>query len=562
MEKQWKTAKQVSKKLIESFPEYNPIVLQLLYNRGIKEEKEIEKFLNPDWERDLYSPFLMKGMKEAISRIRKALKNKEKVAVFGHFDVDGVTSAAVVGAVLKKLGLKTTVYIPDREEGHGLTEEGINQLKTEDVTLIITSDCGISSVEAVEIARKLKIDVVITDHHEVPKIIPKAKSILNPHQKGCTYPFKELAGVGVAFKLVQALSHTFKSELPDSFMKWMLDLVALGTICDIVPLIDENRLFAKFGLVVLNKTRKIGLLELYKVSEIELGKIDTYAISYIIGPRLNAPGRLDHASASFYLLTTKNHQRARELAITLDTNNKTRQQLLKRTLEEARQEIEKNKLHKNKLILLGSKDWSNGIIGLIAGKLKDKYSRPILVLSMGKAESRGSARSIDSFHITEILSACSDCLIKFGGHKRAAGFVVSNDKINELKEKLISLAEQRLVEKDLKPNLNIDTKINLFEIDWDLWEQLEKFEPTGFGNKAPVFLAENIKVDSLRLVGKQANHLKIRLSGFDGIFFGGGDLISQIKPDDLVDAVFQIAVDEWKSERKLQLKIMDLKKVD
>jgi single-stranded-DNA-specific exonuclease len=558
--KRWQIAKPAPKKFIERFPEYHPITLQLLYNRGIKSEKEIEKFLNPDWEKDLYDPYLMKGMKEAVSRVKKAIKNKEKVAIFGHFDVDGVVATSLLYIVFKKMGLSVLPYIPARQEGYGITEDGIHQLVKEKVNLIISVDTGISSHKEIELANRLGIDVVITDHHEVPKKLPKASAILNPKQKNCSYPFKELAGTGIAFKLVSALSLSFSSLLPQSYLKWLMDLVALGTICDVVPLLDENRLFAKFGLIVLNKTRRIGLQKIYQVAQLKPDSIDPYTVSFVIGPRLNAPGRMDHANASFFLLTAKEPEKAEELAKMLDNYNRQRQAILEKAVEEAKTEVLEKNLLDHKLILIGKREWHSGIIGLIAAKLVEEYGRPALVLQIGEEISRGSARSIDAFHITESLSNLKECLIKFGGHKRAAGFSVLTKRIEELKNKLRTLAEEKLTEEDVIPFLKIEAKIDPKEINWELWSQLEKFEPTGFGNPRPVFLAEKVRVEKIRTVGNHAQHLKMSLCGLDAIYFGAGSLSSSIFPSDIIDLVFQITVDEWQNERKLTLKVIDLRK--
>uniref|UniRef100_A0A7V3N4X4 Single-stranded-DNA-specific exonuclease RecJ n=1 Tax=candidate division CPR3 bacterium TaxID=2268181 RepID=A0A7V3N4X4_UNCC3 len=567
MDKKWRLAKPAPKKFIEEFPEFHPVILQLLYNRGITSEKEIEKFMNPDWERDLYDPFLMKGMQEAVRRIKKAINHKERVAIFGHFDVDGVTSCALLYFVLKKLGLLPSVYIPDRAESYGLNPGAINEFLKEKIDLIVTVDTGITSAKEIELANRLKMDVIVCDHHKVPKTLPKAKAILNPNQKGCPYPFKELAGVGVVFKLAQALvssqQSTVNNQQPtvnSQQLKWLADLVALGTICDVAPLIDENRLFAKFGLIVLNKTKNLGLQKLYQVSQIRPGSIDVYTSSFILGPRLNAPGRMDHANASFYLLTTPFVQKAEELAKILDKHNRERQRILEKAIDEAKQEVEERGLFKKKLIMLGKEDWPSGIIGLIAGRLVNEYSRPAFVLQIGKEKSRGSGRSIDAFHMTEALELVSHHLLQFGGHKKAAGFSVLTEKIEELRKELVELAEKKLTSEDITPVLDIDAKIDINSINWDFWEALDKFEPTGYGNEKPVFLAEKVKIESVKTVGKQAQHLKMKIGDFDAIYFDGSKTDSKIEAADLIDIVFQLGVDEWNSQRRLQLKILDMKK--
>ena len=561
--KRWKIKKEAPKSFIERFPEFSPVVLQLLYNRGITKEREIEKFLNPDWERDLYDPFLMKGMKETIGRIQKALKKKEKIALLGHFDVDGITATALLYLVFKKLGLHPIPYIPSRKEGYGITEEAVRQLQKEKINLLISVDTGITCHKEVELAKKLKMDVIITDHHEVPKNIPKAEAVLNPKQKNCPYPFKELSGVGVVFKLTQALFQkchdTLIHDTSDTFLKWLVDLVGLGTICDVVPLIEENRLFAKFGLIVLNKTKRIGLLKLYEKAQINLGKIDPYAVSYIIGPRLNAPGRMDHANASFYLLTTEEPEKADALSKILDDYNKSRQEILEKVLKEAKEEVKAKNMLAKKLILLGKKEWPLGIIGLIAGRLKDEYSRPVVAVTVGGEKSKASARSIDTFHLVEILGSCSEYLIKFGGHKKAAGFTVFTSKLEELKKRLIDLAEERLTEEDVTPTIEIDSRIALSDISWDLWEQLAKFEPTGASNPPPVFLASDVRVEDVKTVAND-KHLKMQLYGIEAIYFKAGNLVSSLSPSDIIDIVFQIKVDEWQSQRRLILKILDLRK--
>lgn len=571
MRKRWRIKKTAPKDFIESFPEFHPITLQLLYNRGIKDEREIERFLYPDWERDLYDPFLMKDMKKAVIRIKQAINNKEKVAVFGHFDVDGVTSCALLYFVLRRLGINPSVYIPDREDGYGITEKAIHDLIKEKINLIITVDTGISSGKEIELAKRLKMDVIVCDHHRVPNIPPKASAILNPNQKDCSYPFKELAGVGVAFKLAQALfkecqvlnrkeDGSLGRMAPDVFLKWLVDLVALGSICDVVPLISENRLFAKFGLIVLNKTKNLGLKTLFQILELTPESIDVYASSFIIGPRLNAPGRMDHANISFYLLTTSNPNEAEKLANILDKQNRERQQILEKAINEAKKEIEEKGLLSKKLLILGQENWPSGIIGLIAGKLVSEYSRPAFILQIGKEKSKGSVRSIDAFHATEALEMVSQHLIQFGGHKKAAGFSVLTNKINDLKRELVSLAEQRLTKEDITPVLDIDAKIDLSSINWELWTDLEKFQPTGYGNPEPVFLSERVKIDSIKAVGKEASHLKMKLMGFDGIFFDGAKISSELKPSDVVDIVFQIQADQWMGKRRLQLKLLDLRK--
>lgn len=557
----WKVKDKAPEEFFKENHQYNEIILQLLYNRGIKKKDEIERFLNPDWERDLYDPFLMKGIPEALSRIIKAKKDKEKIGLFGHFDVDGVVSMALINEMFKELGLPVSPYVPARKEGYGLTRSAVHQFHKEKVNLIITVDTGSTSFSEIKLAQRLGMDTIVLDHHQVFEK-PEAFAFVNPNQKGCRYPFKELAGVGVVFKLVQAAvsDRGFGFKNKDAFLKWRADLVALGTVCDVMPLLSENRVFSKFGLIVLNKTKRIGLKKLYQKARVSPPYINPYIVSYVIGPRLNAPGRIDHASASFYLLTTSDPFLAENLAVKLENINQERQALLDRLLEEAKKEVEDGGYLNKKLIIVGKQTWPSGLIGLIAGRLKDEYTRPVIALSVGQEESKGSARSIDNFHITEALAECEECLIRFGGHKKAAGFSILTEKIEELKRRLINQAEKRLTDEDITPVLEIDAKINLSSVNWSLWKSLEKFEPTGLGNPAPIFLAENVRVEDVKQVGQQGQHLKLKIYGFDALFFGKGDLTQTLNPSDIIDIVFQVVVDQYNNEQKLALKILDLRK--
>ena len=559
MEKRWQIAKQAPKEFFESFLEFHPIILQLLYNRGLRTKEQIEGFLNPDWETGQHDPFLMKGVRKAVSEILKAIKAKKKIALFAHFDVDGITSAALLFSVFKHFGREPMVYIPERSEGYGLTQAALAEFKKAQIGLVITADIGISSQKEVAQAEKEGMKVIICDHHKVPRLLPPATAILNPQQKDCPYPFKELAGVGVVFKLAEALVQTKKELFHPQKLKWLVDLVGLGTICDVVPLIDENRLFAKFGLIVLRKTKNLGLKKLFEVCQLKPEEINVSTSSFIIGPRLNAPGRMDHANASFYLLVAKNPLYAQKLALWLHQQNQKRQRLLEQAVAQAKEKIENEGWLDKRVIVVGQEDWPTGIIGLIASRLVNEYSRPAFVLQIGQKESKGSVRSIDQFHVVEALEAVGHYLLQFGGHQKAGGFSILTERLEELKRELLRLAEKKLTEEDIKPQIKIDSKITLSQINWELWEELEKFEPTGFGNPEPVFLMERVPVTAVKTVGKDLQHLKFLFQGLEGIMFNGGEK-RKVQPGELLDLVFQLQVDEWQARRKLQLKILDFKK--
>lgn len=593
------------------------IIEQLLINRKIN-LKDKESFLNPDYEKDLHDPFLFKDMKKAVKRIKQAMEKKEKIGLFADYDADGIPGAALLYRVFYSLGLKVEVYIPSREEGYGLNEQGIRELSLSECKLIITVDLGIVNHKEVKSAKKLGLDVIITDHHEIQKDhLPKeATAILYPRLLGQKYPNKDLAGGGVAWKLAQGIlmslarqcsprtdlkipSEDFGSQrssssfnhatrsarcssqtpaspllskdkryaISDKQLKWLLDLATISTICDIVPLKGENRTIAKYGLIVLSKTKNLGLQKLYQVAGIKPEFIGTYTVGFQIGPRINAPGRIDHAAAAFRLLTTDDESEALKIANQLNKINQKRQEELERVLTAARKKVQKKKLHKKKVILVEGKDWPEGIIGLVAGKLMEEFSRPVLVLKQEKKGLKGSARSIEQFHLIEALDQAKKYLSKHGGHARAAGFSLENKHLSNLYDKLLEIAEAKLKFEDLVPKISIDAEITPEQINMELYNLLQKFEPHGLGNPRPVFLMKGLVIDNKRPVGKDARHIKLtlssnvyRLTSFDAIGFDMGYLDKELKINDTVDIVFTLDLNEYNGNKKLQLKLLDIKK--
>ncbi len=547
----------------------HPVVLQLLFSRGINQKADIEKYFNTDYAADVFDPFLFSDMEKAVEGIAQAKEKKEKIAIYGDYDADGVTATALLFETLEKLGFKNViVYIPDRQlEGYGMNMEAVEYLHKEKVGLIITVDCGITSQEEIEKARELKMDVIITDHHHVPQMLPRALAIINPNIKGCQYPEKNLAGVGVAFKLAQALYKKIKPEEAEQ-LKWSLDLVAIGTIADCVPLLGENRVLAKYGLIVLSKTKRRGLLEMFKVGRILISEDDlpnTHKISFQVAPRINAAGRMDHASFSFKLMIEKDSAKARGMALEVENKNQNRQKITSEITREARA-IAENLFKNKKFIFAENEHWPVGLLGLVAGKIADEFNKPTLILQKQEKEFVGSLRSIPQVNIIETLEKCSELLIKFGGHAQAAGVRVAHEKIEKFYAKFGQLIKDQLKGKDISPQIEIDMEIGAEDISWELVSQIKKMEPFGEGNKEPVFLAKNIIVEDLRIVGNGSKHLKLALRAgnaspkiFDAIGFGLGEKFPNLKNGDSLDIVFNLQEDEWNGNKKIQLKLIDLR---
>ncbi len=546
MSKNWVIAPQKSENIIE----------QLLLNRNIL-RKDWKLFLNPDFGKSLHDPFLMKGMKEAVARISKAIKDKEKIGIFGDYDADGVPGLTLLYELIGRFGLKVIPYIPRREQGYGLNKEGIDLFKKGNASLIIAVDLGIRNIYEVQYAKGLGMDTIIVDHHEVGEKLPAA-IILNPKQKGDKYPFRELSGCGVAFKLAQALAK-HHHKINESFIKWLLDLVAIATICDVVPLIDENRIFAKFGLIVLRKTKRVGLQKLYQVSAIEQNLIDTYSVGFQIGPRLNAPGRMDHANESFYLLISRDERESLNLANKLDRINRQRQAELDRVLSEAQAKVEKDGLFEKKVILVEGKSWPHGIIGLVAGKLMERYSRPAIVCERRVKDFRGSARSVDAYNIIEALESSKRFLSSYGGHAKAAGLTFEQEHLANLYDELLKIAEQKICDEDLMPRLVVDALVKKSDITYNLLVKLKDFEPHGLGNPRPVFALKNAKISNAKVVGKTSKHLSFRVEGIKAIGFDLADYFEALKFEQEADIAFTLDEDNWDGNNQIQLKVLDIK---
>ena len=578
MPKKWRVLPKISQEQEKLFPELSPIILQLLANRGLTYQAAIESFFNFDYKKGLHDPYLFSDMKKAVEKILSFISEKKKIVVYGDYDADGVCASVVLVKTLKELGVEVEIYIPHRDkEGYGLNKAALKHLAKEKTELIITVDCGISNFEEVLYANKLGLEIIITDHHHVPEKLPPAFAIINPKALGEKYPFSDLAGVGVAFKLAQALISQHKKIITDDglrlnwegFEKWLLDLVAIGTVADCTPLLGENRTLVKYGLTVLNKTRLIGLKELIKVARLDRNNkiFGAEQISFQIAPRLNAAGRINHANDAFQLLITSSADRAKRLAADLEKNNSQRQRLTEKIMAEAREKLtEKNK---NKLIFISGKNWPASIIGLVAGKFSDEFNLPAIIVSEVEGKIVGSGRSIPVFNIIEALENLAPCFSHFGGHAQACGFALKNKKDSrEFQRKIIKLANSSLAGLDLTPTLEIDAEINLSEITWSFYQEISRFAPFGLGNPPPIFLTRNLSVLSHRQVGQNGKHLKLFISNpdeaqanqMDGIGFNlASQWLDKIKTGDKIDLVYQLEANQWNGDQQLQLKVIDLK---
>jgi len=559
----WQIAKKIPTDFKNKFPEINPVVLQLLYNRGLTDQDKIDEFMHPDYSQDIHDPFLLRDMHKAVSRIQAAISNKEKITVHGDYDADGVSATVVMVTTLRQLGGQVDVYIPHRvSEGYGLNKNTVDELKKNHTDLIITVDCGISNHEEVAYAQKQGMDIIITDHHEQPPVIPKAQAIINPHVKGEKYPFQELAGVGVAFKLVQALVQADQgNKLKAGFEKWLLDIVALGTIADCVPLVGENRTLVKYGLVVLRKTKRLGLRKMVESSRYELGDLDTQSVSFGLAPRINAAGRIDHANTAYELIMTEDDTEADDIAKDLEKTNLQRQKITERITKASIEQI--GEVKKQKILFAIGQGWEVGVVGLVAGRLSDKYARPVIVMGENDDIIVGSGRSIPGFDITQALIDSRDILDKFGGHASACGFTLQKQNFKNFIEAMTSYTDQHLAEKDLVKSHKIDAEMKLENINWELIDDLEKFEPFGEQNPYPKFVSYGLTVSDLQKVGSEGKHLRLMVEK-NGchkkiIAFGFGHGIGdELMIGDIIDVVYELSVNEWNGNREMQLKLVDI----
>ena len=529
------------------------LIAQLLYNRGLSDPSRITLFLEGD-SRLTSDPFLLKDMHQTVSRIYRALLSGEKIAVYGDLDVDGVTSTALMVQGLQSLGGMVMPYIPHRiTEGHGLRLATLDELHGQGVSLIITVDCGITDIAEVKYAVDLGMTVIITDHHAPPPVLPDAFAIVNPKLPDSQYPFIELAGVGVAYKVMQALlSSLGKEQVIDEYM----DLVAIGTVADMVPLVGENRYLVKRGLNTLNMAPRLGLKEIMIRAGLTPGSLDAENITWCLSPWLNASGRLEHAIASYRLLTTQSIQEARELAALLGQQNIERQRLTAKAMMDARTQIAAQGI--DHLIMLCNKEFPLGIAGPVAGKLSEEYYRPVIIVNTDDKTASGSCRSIPEFNIINALSQCGGLLSRFGGHAQAAGFTAPAKNLALLQKTLIGIAEGELKDVDLRPRIDIDAEVSLAEMGGSTYRAIQQLSPFGKGNPVPVFVSRSVEVAGCRTMGNGQQHLRLKLrqggTSWDGVAFKLGDSYSEVS--DALDIVYNLEIDRWNGAESLRLNIL------
>ncbi len=530
------------------------LIAQLLYNRGLTEPSQLESFVAAD-ESLSGDPFLLPDMHQAVARIYQALLSGESIAIYGDFDADGITATALLVQGLSILKGKTVPYIPHRlTEGHGLKTAALEELHRQGVSLIISVDCGITALHEVKRAKKIGLDIVITDHHTPPAIIPPATAVINPKLPDSNYPFSELAGVGVALKLLQAL---FRGIGKEEQLNELMDLVAVGTVADMMPLLGENRYLVKEGLKLINASPRLGIREMLAQSGLSIGSIDSGNISWVIAPRLNTAGRLEHALPSYELLMTDSSEQAQRLAVWLEQKNAERQRITTKAAEKAREQVLAEGI--SPLLMVGGIDYPAGIAGLVASRLAEEFYRPAIVIRTGKRISTGSCRSIPEFNIILALNQCSDLFSQFGGHAQAAGFVLPTRNLPRLHQSLSQIATTQLAGVDLRPKLDIDAEVRLSDLGGDTFPIIQKLAPFGQGNPAPTFLSRRVEVVDCQTMGGNGEHLRLKLrqggTVWDGVGFRLGTYLTEASSP--LDIVYNMEVDRWSGKERLRLNILD-----
>ena len=538
------------------------LMARVLFNRGVCCRESVEKFLQPSLG-FLHSPFLMKGMGEAVERIRRAVERKEKIVVYGDYDVDGVTGVSMLVNFFRGIGVYADYYIPDRiDEGYGLSMAAVEKVLEKCPSLLITVDCGVTAVKEVEFLREKGVDVIVTDHHECKEELPDANAVLNPCRTDCGYPFKELAGAGVAFKLIGAL---WSKINPGGVCPDFIDLAALGTIADVVPLVDENRIIAKFGIKKIENTDNVGLRALIEAAGLKGKVINVYGIGFVLAPRINAAGRLGDAGRAVRLFTTLDETEAAEIARELNEENKSRQETESSILKEVLEAVKSQEgTEKGKIIVASGKSWHQGVIGIVASRVVEKFHRPCILVSDEDGAGKGSGRSIKGFNLFKALHECGSLLDKYGGHELAAGLALPMENFVAFRERINEYADKVLKDEDLAPKIRIDAYVKGEDISIENAEELDLLAPFGMGNPLPVFAADRLIVKSVRTVGG-GKHLKLKLVFeqealcVDTIGFNMGDCADFINEGDIVEAAFSMEINTWNSLTSVQLNLRDIK---
>ncbi len=559
MNKKWECYQTDEEKVKKMAKEYNisPLIATILVNKNLEEKKDIDKFLNPT-RNDFYDPYLMPDMEIAINRIIEAIEKREKIIIYGDYDVDGITSITVLKKFLLERGAIVDDYIPNRlDEGYGLNKKAIKKIVEEKYTLMITVDCGISGIDEVEYANSLGLETIITDHHEQAEKLPRALAVVDAKRKDNKYPFNQLAGVGVVFKLIQGIG--IKLNLEEKEYLKFLDLVCVGTISDIVPLVDENRVIAKLGLKLVKVTKNIGLKTL--LNSIGYKNIDSTCVSFGLAPRINACGRMGHQEEALKLFLTEDPNEAGRIANKLNEYNRERQEKEKKIFTEALEMIKNDKNDKPCIILAGE-NWHHGVIGIVASKVTEMYFKPSILICLEDDEGKGSGRSIPGFDLHEALSKCDKYIKKFGGHSMAIGITIKKDEFSKFKEQFEEYASSCNIDK-IVPVIHIDEEVSLRNINKEVVKELSLLEPFGEGNKMPLFLYKNLKIHSIRALS-EGKHLKLTLKDdnymIDAIGFNMGELANEYLIGNKVDIVGTLEINNFNNNDNIQINLKDIRK--
>ena len=564
MKKKWtiknkKTKNEITEEYIKQKYKLKNLIVKIIEQKNFKNEEELKVFLNPT-RNDFYDPFLMPDMEKAVSRILKALKNNENITIFGDYDADGITSTTILKRFFHDINKECNVYIPNRlNEGYGLNKNAIKKLSEDGTNLIITVDCGITAIEETKYAKELGIDIVITDHHEPGEEIPDAEAVVDCKRKDNKYPFRELAGCGVAFKLTQALCKNL--ELNENQALKYLDIACVGTISDVVPLVDENRVIVKLGMLLLKQTKNLGLKQI--INNAHFKEFNSMSVAFGITPRINACGRLGHQDEALELFTTDNQEKATELAKKMDEYNIQRQLEEKRIYDEAitllQEEAQKNGI--TNCIVLGHENWNPGVIGIVSSRITEKFYKPSISLCLDKDMAKGSGRSIEGSDLHKALTECDKYLTNYGGHSLAAGLSLNRKDFEKFKNMINEYAEKNIKDEDLIPTINIDLKLEDSQLNIEDVEELKLLEPFGQSNEEPIFMITNLKVVSIKTLS-DGKHLKLYLKNqnyLDAIGFNLGERANELKIGDTIDIVGNLNINEFNNTKKVQMLLKDFK---
>lgn len=577
MSSKYKLRKLIPKKVDEDLEAYSPLVRSLLYSRGIEKPEDAEKFLNPNYETDIFDPYLLKDMEKAVKRILLAIENDVKIGIFSDYDADGIPGAVVLHDFFKKIGFNNFVnYIPLRnEEGFGLNNDAIENLNKEGVKLIITIDCGITDVDQVEFANSLGMDVIITDHHIPGKKLPKAFAIINPKQKNCDYPEKMLCGSGVIFKVIQALIKSGEFEWKEGQEKWLLDMVGLATLSDMVPLLGENRALSYYGMKVLQKSPRSGLQKLLSMLKIDQRNLTEDDVAFMIIPRINAASRMGIPFDAFRLLSTEDLVEAGVLAEHLNNKNDERKGVVGSMIREIKKRLEDRDEEMKHVFVFGNSEWKPSLLGLVANSFSDEHNRPVFFWGRNGESGeegiiKGSCRAGGDTDIVKLMEKCRDVFVDYGGHKGAGGFSILQENIHTLEDRLNEAFLELSKEEKEAEYILLDKKISLDEVSWDTWRSLEKFAPFGLANEKPLFLLEGIEISGTKLFGKEKNHLELKFSA-EGGSASSGKLVSAIAffktpesfpvsldPGQKINLVATMEKSQFRNFPELRLRIVDI----